>query len=248
MTPEPQDAAVPGPPEPDDWWIPGSAADPEPAAPEVGAAGEVRSARAWGAVARVVVLGTACAVVAGAFAVAAHQGDPPTSDGLLGIAGAAPSPSPSPPGDLTPGPGRFDPWGQRRPTPTGPAPTTPTPLLAVVQPAGSPVTQRSSPAPRTVPAVPPVRSTRAGGSGSAVTPTPTPDPTGCGGGVTACGGTGESAVRPRPPGGLMPSPVPPGPKARKVPPGQAKKAIPRPPHVHPSTPQPGAGQGRGARP
>lgn len=285
MTPDSPDASVPGPPGQDDWWIPSHAAPPEPVArraatPEAatretgeavvqeprspaleagegqaGAGGQRLVLRAAVA-AKVGLLGAACAVVAGAFAVAAHQSDAPTQGGVLGVAGSTPSRSPSSPplGSPTAGPDRFDPWSQPLLKPSMPPAATPSrsPVLAVARPA-PPAARRSPPAPTTAHSAVPVRSTPAAGSvrrshqvsGApvSVNPAPVRKPTKCHGAAPACAVTGPVARWAHQPGG----PRPPHPPSRvpppAKPPGQVKKAF-GPPHPHAVSPHLGAESAR----
>ena len=281
MTPDSPDASVSGPPEQGDWWIPAHAGPGEPETPEaanrdagsgeagsgeavVGSASPALAAGGTSAgagsqqlvlraavAAKVGLLVAACAVVAGAFAVAAHQSDAPTQAGVLGVAGSTPSrtPSPSPLGSPPAGPDRFDPWSQPLLKPSAPPPATPlrSPVLAVARPAAPSAVRWSPPAAITAHAGVPVRSTAAAGtvrrshraSGApvaAVNPAPARKPTKCRGAAPTCAVPGPVAHWMHPPHPLWPPhPSSHGPQAWQ-PPGQAKKPGFGPPHPHPVAP------------
>ena len=231
--------------------------EPESQALEAGghpaAEGRQRLVLRAAAAAKVGLLGAACAVVAGSFAVAAHQSDAPTEGGLLGIAGSTPSRSPSPSGIPTAGPDRFDPWSQPLLTPSAPPPPPGTPsrppVLAVARPAAPPAVRWSPPAPTTAHSVAPVRSAPAAGSARrshqasgtpvAVTPAPLRKPTKCRGAAPACAVTGPVARWAHAPHGPWPPhPAFHAPQPWK-PPGPVKKAS-GPPHPHLVSPHLGA--------
>lgn len=263
MTPDSLNESVPGQPEERDWWIPAPAASQAAGSGEAAVQGrEAQGAEAGSAgpgtqplvlrvaaVARVGLLGAACAVVAGAFAVAAHQSEAPTQGGLLGA--STPTPSRAPLGSPTAGPDRFDPWSQPLLKPASPPVATPpgSPVLAVARPGATAVVRGAPPAPTTrstvsVRSTPASVGTRRGhqvaGVPVSVNQAPVRKSTGCHGAAPACTGTGPAAHWPQPPGGPRP-PHPPShlPHLGK-PPGPATKPASGPPHPHPVPPHLGA--------